>query len=206
MDRIEFETLFLHAGLLPQLALAQMTSALLAAPREALSEADARTLADESARNEQHWLAEHPEGAPGEHTDWFGEGGLSEEEHARLLADAQRELAEFAQGQGAAPAAPPTALPSADAPTFEGDLERDLERDLAQAYADRAGIAAQAQRAYGQADLPALEATLARLSAGRAPLTAPLTAAQAGPWVALACEEDPVLMALVQELQRLARP
>ena len=100
MDRTEFEYLFIHAGLLPQLALAQMTAALLAEPRHALPDADVQAVADESARNEQRWLAEHPEGAPGEETDWFGAGGLSDEERARLLADAERELAEFAAGQG----------------------------------------------------------------------------------------------------------
>jgi len=189
----EFEWLLLHARLLPDLQLALMAQEIESLPREPLSpDAVAAFAAAQPTDDELLHV-------PGAETDWFGTGGLDDAEVARLIEAGERELAAGAARMAETPA---TAV-AADAPV-EDDL--DLARELAHAYAQRDAAAALAPAALERISQARLQALLAGVGGGFAPLTGPLSVDALAQWLQRMQDGDAALSALLDAVLDAAEP
>jgi len=176
INRSQFEWLFLHSRLLPDLALSLMAQDILETPRSELA-----------AAVQGPGSADALQSAPGDAVDWFGASGLSDAQLRELSESAERELAAFDSAAGQRPA---TAVTPAQG---LGDEPLDLDRELELAYVQHDAVAADAHAAFKRVDFERLDALLAAVAGGGATLTDRMDMADLAGWLQLMQDDDAAL-------------
>ena len=200
MDRTQFENLFIHARLLPELALAQMAQQIMSMSGDEPPMAISASFAPSGGEVERPAADGPVQAAPGDAVDWFGASGLSDDEIRQLRESAERELAEFNRSAQAADAAAP-ALQAAP-PEFDLGEPLDFAHELQLAYAQRAAVASIAARAFESVDAAQLDAMLARVAGDTTSLTSIMSADDLAGWLDRVNAEEPALMALLRSVAR----
>lgn len=176
IDRSQFEWLFLHSRLLPDLALSLTAQDILETPRSELAAAVQGAGSEDALQS-----------APGDAVDWFGASGLSDEQLRELRESAERELATFDGAASQRPAAAVTPAPGL------GDEPLDLDQELELAYAQHDAVAADAQAAFERVDRSRLDALLAAVAGGGATLTDRMDVADLAGWLQFMQDDDAAL-------------
>ena len=208
MNRLQFETLFLHARLLPEIALAQMAQEIIATALEGQGR-PAGALQAPALAQDADSIGADLQLAPGLEVDWFGASGLEADQWRQLRESAQRELAAF-DAAATSPLEPDGAVCKAVAdatqPGWVGSPAPGLEDELRLAYAQRDQLAPIAQRAFAVADLAQLEALLARVPGDPGSLLADLCADDLARWLERLKVEEAPLLDLLRVVAQLADP